>query len=153
MGFFLAERPIGAPYFYQNKVVTQEKWDQLEQRMTRLEIQPDDLVEKFIRGSGSGGQKINKTSSCVYLKHGPSGIEVKCQLSRSRESNRLLAREELCRILEDQREKRKQAQRQATEKARRRNRPRPRKVKEKILRAKRKKSSIKRLRSRPTSDD
>lgn len=134
-------------------MVTQEKWDQIEQRMARLGIQDDDIVEKFVRGSGSGGQKINKTSSCVYLKHEASGIEVKCQQSRSRESNRLLAREELCRTLEERQQQRSQARRQATEKARRRNRPRPRKVKEKILRSKHKKSSIKKLRSRPSSDD
>ena len=73
--------------------MTQEKWDQLEERMQRLGIRQEDLVEKFIRGSGHGGQKINKTSSCVYLKHTPSSVEIKCQLSRSREDNRLQARE------------------------------------------------------------
>ncbi|MEZ5330076.1 MAG: peptide chain release factor-like protein [Verrucomicrobiales bacterium] len=135
------------------KVVSQEKWDQLEERMRRLGILPEDIVEKFIRGSGHGGQKINKTSSCVYLKHTPSSVEVKCQLTRSREDNRLLAREELCRTLEEQRERRELAHRQAAEKARRRNRPRPRKVKEKILRSKKKQSSLKRMRSRPTSED
>lgn len=51
-----------------------------------------DFVEKFVRGSGSGGQKINKTSSAVFLKHEPSGIEVKVQKSRSREANRFFAR-------------------------------------------------------------
>lgn len=70
--------------------------------MDRLQILEGDLTEKFIAGSGSGGQKINKTSSCVYLKHEPTGIEVKCQKDRSRELNRFLARRELCDRVESQ---------------------------------------------------
>lgn len=68
----------------------------LAERMERLGILEEDLEERFVIGSGSGGQKINKTSSCVYLKHLPSGREVSCQESRSREKNRELARERLC---------------------------------------------------------
>jgi len=64
--------------------------------MKQLGIDEDDLIEKFILGSGKGGQKVNKTSSCVYLKHLPTGIEVKCQQGRSRELNRYVARYELC---------------------------------------------------------
>lgn len=131
----------------------QDKWEQVERRMEELGIREDDLLEKFIRGSGHGGQKINKTSSCVFLQHASSGVEVKCQATRSREDNRLLAREELCRILEERRRAREQARRQAAEKARRRNRPRPRKVKEGILRSKRKQSRLKKLRARPAADE
>ena len=72
-----------------------DKWTELTARMERLGIFEKDLIEKFILGSGSGGQKINKTSSCVYLKHLPTGIEVKCQGTRSRDLNRLYARREL----------------------------------------------------------
>lgn len=64
--------------------------------MERLGILEEDLEERFVLGSGSGGQKINKTSSCVYLKHRPSGHEVSCQETRSREQNREIARERLC---------------------------------------------------------
>jgi len=64
----------------------------LEQRLVSAGIHEKDLVEKFVRGSGSGGQKINKTSSAVFLKHEPTGIEVKVQKSRSRQSNRFFAR-------------------------------------------------------------
>jgi len=70
--------------------------DSLESRMQGLGLLEDDLVERFVLGSGSGGQKINKTSSCVYLKHVPSGVEVSCQESRSREQNREIARQRLC---------------------------------------------------------
>jgi len=77
-------------------MIRKEKIDALNERMLQLGIQDSDIVEKFILGSGKGGQKINKTSSCVYLKHIPTGIEVKCQQDRSREMNRFFARRELC---------------------------------------------------------
>ncbi|MDF1657760.1 MAG: peptide chain release factor-like protein [Verrucomicrobiales bacterium] len=68
----------------------------LEQRMKRWKILEEDLEERFVLGSGAGGQKINKTSSCVYLKHLPTGVEVNCQETRFRERNREIARERLC---------------------------------------------------------
>ncbi len=70
--------------------------ESLAERMERLQIREEDLEERFILGSGRGGQKINKTASCVYLKHLPSGHEVSCQDTRSREKNRIIARERLC---------------------------------------------------------
>ncbi|MEM7174751.1 MAG: peptide chain release factor-like protein [Chlamydiota bacterium] len=73
-----------------------KKEDELKCRMEKLGIKEEDLVEKFIFGSGSGGQKLNKTASCVYLKHIPTGIEVKCQKERSQQLNRFFARRELC---------------------------------------------------------
>ena len=90
------------------------KKDTLESRMAGLGLLESDLIEKYIRGSGKGGQKINKTSSCVYIKHIPTGIEVKCQKTRSLQMNRFFARRELCDRIEGQRlgalAKRKQAQ-------------------------------------------
>ena len=67
----------------------QDKRAAMKRRMAKLGILEEDLIERFIRGTGHGGQKINKTSSCVYLHHRPSGIEIKCQAQRSREMNRL----------------------------------------------------------------
>ncbi|MDF1813877.1 MAG: peptide chain release factor-like protein [Verrucomicrobiales bacterium] len=78
----------------------------LTERMERLLIREADLVEKFVHGSGPGGQKINKTASCVYLRHIPTGIEVHCQESRSRDRNREIARERLCERIEAMRKKR-----------------------------------------------
>jgi protein subunit release factor B len=64
--------------------ISSEKLNDLAQRMASLGITEENLVEKFVRGSGSGGQKINKTSNCVFLKHLPSGVCIKCQMDRSR---------------------------------------------------------------------
>ncbi|MCK4252109.1 peptide chain release factor-like protein, partial [candidate division WOR-3 bacterium] len=57
-------------------MLSQLKEKTLHDRMERLDIKESDITERFVRSSGAGGQKVNKTSSCVYLKHIPSGIEV-----------------------------------------------------------------------------
>lgn len=80
---------------------SKSKWDLLNQTMKDLEIFEEDLEEKFLLGSGKGGQKINKTASCVYLQHLPTGLEVKCQQERSRELNRYLARKKLCEAVKE----------------------------------------------------
>jgi peptide chain release factor len=69
--------------------------------MKDLEIREEDLQEKFIHGSGKGGQKVNKSSTCVSLKHLPTGLDVKCQKERSREMNRFFARRILCEKIEN----------------------------------------------------
>lgn len=78
-------------------MVSPEKIKTLEEKMQRLGIKNSDITEKFVLASGHGGQHVNKTSTCVYLKHLPTGIEVKCYETRERELNRFLAR----RILAD----------------------------------------------------
>ena len=80
--------------------ISKHKQDELSERMRRLSIREEELLEKFILGSGPGGQKVNKTASSVYLKHIPSGIEVKCSKERSQEMNRFFARRELCERIE-----------------------------------------------------
>ena len=72
----------------------------LREKMEKLGIREEDIEEKFIRASGRGGQKINKTSSCVLLTHAPSGLSVKMQKTRSQQLNRYYARIRLCEILE-----------------------------------------------------
>jgi protein subunit release factor B len=121
--------------------------------MRDLGVREEDLVEKFVLGSGSGGQKINKTSSCVYLKHLPSGIEVKCQAARSRALNRFLARRELCERLEDLRLGVESARQQAQEKIRRQKRRRSRRSKQQSVADKRQLSRKKALRRLPGCDD
>jgi protein subunit release factor B len=75
--------------------VSEEKNRWLQERMQALGIGERDIEEKFIRSSGSGGQKVNKSSTCVYLRHIPTGIEVKCMKERSQSLNRFFARREL----------------------------------------------------------
>ena len=82
--------------------VSEEKNRWLKERMEALGIYEKDIEEKFIRSSGSGGQKVNKTSTCVYLKHIPTGIEVKCMRERNQSLNRFFARRELIIKIEKQ---------------------------------------------------
>ncbi len=131
--------------------VSRSKREQLQKFMERLEVQECDLTEKYILGSGSGGQKLNKTASCVYLKHEPSGIEIKCQRSRSRDLNRYYARKELCDQLEERRLGAASRRRQAAEKIRRQKRRRSRRQKEKMLDAKHQRSERK-ARRRPVRE-
>ena len=113
--------------------VSPEKADALIARMMALGIKEDDVSETFIRGSGSGGQKVNKTSSCVQLIHKPSGIEVKCQRDRSQAMNRFLARRELCDRLEERVKGVKAAWQQEQEKIRRQKRRRSRRQKARMV--------------------
>ena len=126
--------------------VSSEKEQQLVDRMTRLGIFESDIEERFIRGSGHGGQKINKTSSCVHLLHRPSGIEVKCQADRSQSLNRFIARRELCDRLEGRLLGAESKEQQAREKIRRQKRKRSRRAKEKMLANKAHRGAIKRSR-------
>ena len=114
-------------------MITREKWQQLHVRMHSLCIHEDNLIEKFILGSGSGGQKINKTSSCVWIKHEPTGIIIKCQKERSRELNRYYARQRLCEKIDDQKNKIKSEHQQSVAKIKRQKRKRSKRAKEKML--------------------
>jgi len=80
--------------------VRPEKIRELRARMQALGLEEKDIVEKFVRSRGRGGQKVNKTSSCVYLRHVPTGIEVKCSEGRSQSINRFFARRRLVEKLE-----------------------------------------------------
>lgn len=128
--------------------MSREKWQALAARMAALGIREADIEERFILGSGSGGQKINKTSSCVQLSHRLSGIEVKCQQARSREVNRFLARRDLCDRLEERTLGAQSRRRQEQEKIRRQKRRRSRRQKERMLRDK-KMVSLKKTHRRP----
>ena len=68
-----------------------EKQKALEEALVRLGIRREEVVEQFVRSRGPGGQKVNKTSTAVYLKHLPTGLEVKIQRERSQTLNRFLA--------------------------------------------------------------
>lgn len=82
-------------------MVTPEKRRALEEKFLALNIKPPDITEKFMTSGKKGGQKANKTSNAVYLKHMPTGIEVKCNETRERETNRFLARRTLAYKIEE----------------------------------------------------
>lgn len=132
-------------------MINEEKWDKLTDFMVQLHIREDDLIEKFIVGSGKGGQKLHKTASTVYLKHIPSGLEIKCQESRSREDNRYFARIRLCEKLHAIVSEEKTKKQQKIEKLKRQKKRRSRRAKQKILEEKSRQSEIKVLRKKPIS--
>lgn len=121
--------------------------------MLILGIREPDLDEKFILGSGKGGQKVNKTSSCVYLHHRPTGLEVKCGQTRFREQNRFLARRALCDRLEARQLGEQSAWQQAIEKIRRQKRRRSRRQKERMLAGKHHQTQKKACRRPPGSEE
>ena len=129
--------------------VSPEKQRKLLADMRRLGAEEEQLEETFIKGSGSGGQKINKTASCVRLKHLPSGLEVRCQESRSQSLNRYYARRLLCDKLIEQRDDEKSKRQMKSEKIRRQKRRRSRRQKEKMLDQKSKQGAKKLLRGKP----
>ena len=121
----------------------------LKAKMALLGIKEADLEEKFIRSSGKGGQKVNKSSTCVYLKHKPTGIEVKCQKERSQVLNRFLARRILVNKIESLVLGKKAEEQRKIEKIRRQKRKRSKRAKEKMLRYKKMRSEKKNLRKSP----
>ena len=126
--------------------VSQTKREQLLEFMEREGVSESDIEERFVLGSGRGGQKLNKTASCVQLLHRPSGTTIKVQRTRSRELNRYYARKELCERLEEARLGRLSRRRQAIEKVRRQKRRRSRRQKERMLELKHRQSEKKTLR-------
>jgi len=114
-------------------MISTDKWGKLVEKMAKLHILEADLIEKFILGSGKGGQKLHKTASTVYLKHLPSGMEIKCQESRSREDNRYFARDRLCEKLQALLGDEKTKEQQKIEKIKRQKKRRSRRSKQKML--------------------
>lgn len=125
------------------------KEERLSIQMETLKVFEEDLIEKFILGSGKGGQKVNKTASCVYLKHVPSGIEIKCQQERSRDLNRYLARKNLCEKIEEILYQEKSKKQKLNDKIRRQKKKRSKRAQEKMLQGKRERSQTKELRKNP----
>lgn len=116
--------------------VSPQKEQELFIRMRALGVREADLEEAFIRSSGPGGQNVNKVSTCVFIRHRPTGMAVKCQETRSQALNRFLAR----RLLLDEIERKKtgviQDRIARIEKIRRQKRKRSKRAKEKMLNAK-----------------
>lgn len=121
---------------------------ELLRQMSFLGIRQADILENFVRSGGPGGQNVNKTSTCVYLKHIPTGIEVKCQRERSQALNRILARKILVQKIGNLLRKKFLEERAALEKVRRQKRKKPKRLKIKILEEKRRHSQKKLLRAK-----
>ena len=121
--------------------------------MAEADVYEEDLEESFILGGGPGGQKTNKTSNVVRLSHEPSGLMVRCGETRSRETNRWLARRMLAELILEREHRRKSSARQEREKIRRQKRRRSRRQKQKMLADKRAHSEIKSLRRKIVDGD
>ena len=129
-----------------------DKLAQVEQRMRALGVRESDLEETFVRSGGAGGQKVNKSSSCVMVLHRPTGLRVKCQTTRHQAMNRLLARRLLLEKIERMQKAYAEAERGRLEKLRRQKRKRSPLAKERMLADKQRQSQKKRLRGPLTPD-
>lgn len=116
--------------------------------MENLGIRESDFEESFIRSGGPGGQNVNKVSTCVVLRHLPSGLVVKCQHERSQAMNRYWARRILVDRLEAQIRGKQSAEAQRIAKIKRQKRKRSKRAKDKLLDAKRAHGEKKQLRRR-----
>ena len=132
--------------------VTPQKLAELENRLRARGIRREDVIEKFLRSSGAGGQNVNKVSTAVYLKHLPTGIEVKMQQERSQALNRFLAWRLLLDKIEERILYKKSQKRQAIEKIRRQKRKRSRRAKERMLGEKKRRSATKQRRRVSSSE-
>jgi protein subunit release factor B len=123
-----------------------DKLAQLQQRMSALAVNEADIEETFVRSGGAGGQKVNKSSSCVMLLHRPTGLRVKSQSTRHQAMNRFLARRLLLDKIERMQKGYVDAERARIEKVRRQKRKRSARAKQRMLADKARHSEKKRLR-------
>lgn len=130
-----------------------EKEKSLRELMVRLGVREEDIVERFIRAQGHGGQNVNKVSTCVHLRHLPTGIEVKCQQERFQAQNRYRARQLLLKKIENAILGKLSQEQARIEKIRRQKRRKSRRAKLKILESKRRHSAKKLLRARVETMD
>ncbi len=124
----------------------------LRARFVSLGVKSDEIAEQFIRGAGAGGQKINKTSSTVVLRHLPTGVEVRCQRERSQSVNRLLAWSELAGKLEWRRAEAANQKQAARELTRRQTRQKSRGQKVRMIETKKHRAKHKSSRGRVSGD-
>ena len=124
-------------------MISPETIERIKALMEEASVFEDDLEESFILGGGPGGQKTNKTSNVVRLSHEPSALSVRCGETRSRETNRWLARRMLAELILERERGRASEERMRREKVRRQKRRRSRRQKQRMLADKRARSVIK----------
>ena len=125
----------------------------LQEKIKKLRLLESDFEEHFIRSGGAGGQNVNKVSTCVVIKHRPSGLEVKCQKERSQALNRYLAKRMLVDKIEARELGMRSERQKQFEKIRRQKRRRSRRAKEKMLESKRHHSEKKSYRRKVGGSD
>ena len=132
--------------------VSPDKLSQLQQRMIDMGVNEAEIEETFVRSGGAGGQKVNKSSSCVMLLHRPTGLRVKSQTTRHQAMNRFLARELLLDKIERMRKGHIEAERARVEKIRRQKLKRSSRAKQRMLADKARHGDKKRLRGAVTME-
>ena len=125
--------PVELPKSYLDKAVN-------------LEISSSNVIEQFIRGTGKGGQKVNKTSSTVYLCHKPTGTEVRCQKFREQSKNRVAAYKTLIDKIELQKKGIKSKIAKKIFKLKKQKQKRSKRAQEKVLKAKSARAELKQTR-------
>ena len=128
--------------------ISQNKIDALKKKIGELGLKDTDFSESFIRSGGSGGQNVNKVSTCVVIRHLPTGFEVRCQKERSQALNRYLAKRDLVDKIEAHFLGIKTARKKAEEKIRRQKRKRSKRAKDKMLAQKKHRSELKSFRAK-----
>ncbi len=131
-----------------HNVIRMDTMRALEAELHAFGIYEREIQEKFIHSGGPGGQHVNKVATCVYLKHLPTGLEVKCQQERSQALNRFFARRLLLEKIKERVFHEKSERQRQIEKIRRQKRRRLRRTKEKVLAAKRARAEIKQGRTK-----
>jgi protein subunit release factor B len=130
-------------------MVSKEKWQRLQAWMASLAICEEDLSEQFIIGSGRGGQNLHKTASTVLLNHQKSNSQIKCQHSRSQETNRYYARLRLCEKIDSQLNQEKSKRQREIDKIRKQKKRRRKRHKD--IQDKKHQATVKKLRKKPSS--
>ncbi|PIR52915.1 peptide chain release factor-like protein [Candidatus Peregrinibacteria bacterium CG10_big_fil_rev_8_21_14_0_10_49_10] len=118
----------------------------LQALAAELRVRPEEISETFTRGTGAGGQKINKTSSCVELTHAPTGISVRVQKHRQQSANRVSAYKLLISKIEERVKGKESERAKRIFKSRKQKQRRSRKAKEKMLEGKHHRSDLKEMR-------
>lgn len=134
-------------------MIGKEKWDALNERLAKLGVHSSDLITKAVLGSGPGGQKVNKCATTIYIKHLPTGIEIKCGKERSQTLNHYRALSLLCEKLEEQIEGEKSQKAQELAKLRKQKQRRSRRTQQKLAIDKKQLSQKKDLRKSPEWND